>query len=106
MNNIMVTGGAGFIGSNFVRVMLDKHPDYHILVFDKLTYAGNLDNLLDVDDDPRYRFVKGDICDADAVAEAIRVGQIDTIVNFAAESHVDRSIMDPDAFIRTDVYGT
>jgi dTDP-glucose 4,6-dehydratase len=106
MKNIMVTGGAGFIGSNFVRAMLDKYPDYHILVFDKLTYAGNLDNLLDVDDDPRYRFVQGDICDADVVAEAVRAGQIDTIVNFAAESHVDRSIMDPDAFIRTDVYGT
>jgi dTDP-glucose 4,6-dehydratase len=106
MKNILVTGGAGFIGSNFVRMMLDKYPDYHILVFDKLTYAGNLDNLLDVDDDPRFRFVKGDICDAEAVAEAIRGGQIDTIVNFAAESHVDRSIMDPDAFIRTDVYGT
>jgi dTDP-glucose 4,6-dehydratase len=106
MKNIMVTGGAGFIGSNFVRAMLDKYPGYRILVFDKLTYAGNLDNLLDVDDDPRYRFFKGDICDADAVAEAIQDGQIDTIVNFAAESHVDRSIMDPDAFIRTDVYGT
>jgi dTDP-glucose 4,6-dehydratase len=106
MKNILVTGGAGFIGSNFVRMMLDKHPQYHVLVFDKLTYAGNLDNLLDVDDDPRYRFVKGDICDAEAVSEAIRLGQVDTIVNFAAESHVDRSIMDPDAFIKTDVYGT
>jgi dTDP-glucose 4,6-dehydratase len=106
MKNIMVTGGAGFIGSNFVRCMLDRYPDYRILVFDKLTYAGNLDNLLDVDDDPRYRFIKGDICDAEAVAEAIQSEQIDTIVNFAAESHVDRSIMDPDAFIRTDVYGT
>jgi dTDP-glucose 4,6-dehydratase len=106
MKHIMVTGGAGFIGSNFVRTMLDRHPDYHILVFDKLTYAGNLDNLLDVDDDPRYGFVQGDICDAEAVAEAVQKGQIDTIVNFAAESHVDRSIMDPDAFIKTDVYGT
>jgi dTDP-glucose 4,6-dehydratase len=106
MKNIMVTGGAGFIGSNFARVLLDKYPDCHILVFDKLTYAGNLDNLLDLDDDPRFRFVKGDICDAEAVAEAIQIGHIDTIVNFAAESHVDRSIMDPDAFIKTDVYGT
>jgi dTDP-glucose 4,6-dehydratase len=86
--------------------LLDKYPDCHILVFDKLTYAGNLDNLLDLDDDPRFRFVKGDICDAEAVAEAIQIGHIDTIVNFAAESHVDRSIMDPDAFIKTDVYGT
>ena len=106
MKNLMVTGGAGFIGSNFVRYMLDKYPDYRILVYDKLTYAGNLDNLLDVDDDPRYRFVQGDICDAAAVAEALKAHQIDTIVNFAAETHVDRSIMDPDAFIQTDVYGT
>jgi dTDP-glucose 4,6-dehydratase len=106
MRNLMVTGGAGFIGSNFVRYILDKHPGYHILVYDKLTYAGNPDNLLDVDDDPRYRFVKGDICDAEAVAQAIREHEIDTLVNFAAETHVDRSIMDPDAFIKTDVYGT
>jgi len=106
MKNLMVTGGAGFIGSNFVRYMLDKYPDYRILVYDKLTYAGNLDNLLDVDDDPRYSFVQADICDAAAVTEAIQAHDIDTIVNFAAESHVDRSIMDPDAFIKTDVYGT
>ena len=106
MKNIMVTGGAGFIGSNFVRYMLDKYPDYRILVYDKLTYAGNLDNLLDVHDDPRYSFVRGDICDAAAVTETIRAYSIDTIVNFAAETHVDRSIMDPDAFIKTDVYGT
>jgi dTDP-glucose 4,6-dehydratase len=106
MKNLLVTGGAGFIGSNFVRYMLDTHRDYRILVYDKLTYAGNLDNLLDVDDDPRYNFVKGDICDANAVAEAIEAHGIDTVVNFAAESHVDRSIMDPDAFIKTDVYGT
>jgi dTDP-glucose 4,6-dehydratase len=106
MKNLMVTGGAGFIGSNFVRYMLGQHPDINILVYDKLTYAGNLDNLLDVDDDPRYRFLKGDICDAEAVAEALKTHKIDTVVNFAAETHVDRSIMDPDAFIRTDVYGT
>ncbi len=106
MKNLMITGGAGFIGSNFARYMLDKYADYRILVYDKLTYAGNLDNLLDVKDDPRYSFVLGDICDAGAVAEAIRSHEIDTIVNFAAESHVDRSIMDPDAFIKTDVYGT
>ncbi len=106
MQNLMVTGGAGFIGSNFVRYMLAKYPDYRILVYDKLTYAGNPDNLLEVHDDPRYAFVKGDICDAAAVEEAIRAHQIDTIVNFAAETHVDRSIMDPDAFIQTDVYGT
>ena len=84
MQNIMVTGGAGFIGSNFVRYMLHRYPDYRILVYDKLTYAGNLDNLLDVQSDPRYAFVRGDICDAGAVDEALRSHAIDTIVNFAA----------------------
>jgi dTDP-glucose 4,6-dehydratase len=106
MKNLMVTGGAGFIGSNFVRYMLGKHPEYNVLVYDKLTYAGNLDNLLDVAGDARYSFVRGDICDAAAVTEAMQAHQIDTVVNFAAETHVDRSIMDPDAFIMTDVYGT
>jgi dTDP-glucose 4,6-dehydratase len=106
MKNIMVTGGAGFIGSNFVRYMLGKYSDYRITVYDKLTYAGNLDNLVDVQNDTRYAFVQGDICDAVAVGQAIQNNEIDTIVNFAAETHVDRSIMDPDAFIRTDVYGT
>lgn len=106
MKNILVTGGAGFIGANFVIHMLQQYDDYNIVVYDKLTYAGNLDNLLDVSDDPRYHFVKGDICDADTVAETIRAHQIDTIVNFAAETHVDRSIMNPDAFIQTSVYGT
>lgn len=106
MKNILVTGGAGFIGSNFVIYMIDKYDDYNIIVYDKLTYAGNLDNLLDVSDEPRYRFVRGDICDAGTVAETIEKHDIDTIVNFAAETHVDRSIMDPDAFIQTSVYGT
>lgn len=106
MQNIMVTGGAGFIGSNFVHYLLEKYPGYHVLVYDKLTYAGNLANLVDIADNPRYHFVKGDICDADAVREAIRQFDIDTIVNFAAETHVDRSIMDADAFIHTDIYGT
>jgi dTDP-glucose 4,6-dehydratase len=106
MKNLMVTGGAGFIGSNFVRYMLEKYPGYKVLVYDKLTYAGNLDNLLDVAGDARYSFVRGDICDATAVTEAMQAHQIDTVVNFAAETHVDRSIMDPDAFIKTDVYGT
>jgi dTDP-glucose 4,6-dehydratase len=106
MKNIMVTGGAGFIGCNFVRYMLQQHPDYQILVYDKMTYAGNPDNLLDFKDNPRFNFVKGDICDATAVGEAVTAFKIDTIVNFAAETHVDRSIMDPDAFVRTDVYGT
>lgn len=102
----MVTGGAGFIGSNFVTYLLQKYPDYRVVVFDKLTYAGNLDNLLEVSDDPRYHFVRGDICETEPVAATIERYEIDTIVNFAAETHVDRSIMDPDAFIRTDVYGT
>ncbi len=106
MKNLMITGGAGFIGSNFVIHLLNKHPNYNILVYDKLTYAGNLDNLLGVSEDPRYSFVRADICDADAVARAIEEHEIDTIVNFAAETHVDRSILDPDAFIQTGVYGT
>ncbi len=106
MKSIMVTGGAGFIGSNFAVYMLDKYPDYNIVVFDKLTYAGNLENLLDISDEPRYRFVKGDICDSTAVDAAISESEIDTIVNFAAETHVDRSILDPDAFMMTNVYGT
>ncbi len=106
MKNIMVTGGAGFIGSNYVTHMLNKYEQYHILVYDKLTYAGNLDNLLQVSDDPRYHFVKGDICDAETVADSIEKYKIDTIVNFAAETHVDRSILNPDAFIQTSVYGT
>ena len=108
MKNLLVTGGAGFIGSNFVRYMLDKYPDYHIVVFDKLTYAGNLDNLVDVAERyaRRYAFVQGDIADKDAVSEVMQAHEIDTIVNFAAETHVDRSLMEPDAFIKTDVYGT
>jgi dTDP-glucose 4,6-dehydratase len=105
MKNLFVTGGAGFIGANFVHHMLRTYPDYRIVVFDKLTYAGNLDNLKPVADDPRYAFVQGDICDAAAVRDALQRYKIDTIVNFAAETHVDRSILDPDAFVRTDVYG-
>ena len=105
MKNILVTGGAGFIGSNFVIYMLDKYIDYEIIVYDKLTYAGNLENLLEVSDDPRYHFVRADICDATAVSDAIQKYNIDTIVNFAAETHVDRSILNPDAFIQTSVYG-
>ena len=106
MKNIMVTGGAGFIGSNFVHYMLKQYPDYQIVVYDKLTYAGNLDNLKDVANDPRYHFVQGDICDASTVEETIQKYDVDTIVNFAAETHVDRSIINPDAFIQTSVYGT
>jgi len=106
VKNILITGGAGFIGSNFVIHMLNTHHAYNVVVYDKLTYAGNLDNLLDVSDDPRYHFVKGDICDADTVEETIKKYNIDTIINFAAETHVDRSIMDPDAFIKTSINGT
>ncbi len=102
----MITGGAGFIGSNFVRYILKKYPEYIIVVYDKLTYAGNLDNLRDVEKNPRYTFVRGDICDAPAVERTVNEHKIDTIVNFAAETHVDRSIMDAGAFIMTDVYGT
>ncbi len=103
-HHLLVTGGAGFIGSNFVRRMLDRDGDVRITVLDKLTYAGNLANLADVEGDPRYRFVKGDIGDADLVETL--AGEVDAIVNFAAESHVDRSIEQPDAFIQTDVHGT
>ena len=106
MKNFLITGGAGFIGANFVHYLLEHHPDYRVVVYDKLTYAGNLNNLADVSDDPRFHFVRGDICDAALVEEVIREHEIDAIVNFAAETHVDRSIMNPDAFIQTDVYGT
>ncbi len=108
MRNLMVTGGAGFIGSNFVRYMLQKYPDYRIVVYDKLTYAGNLENLKDVARDfgARYAFVQGDICDAGKVETTVQEHQVDTIVNFAAATHVDRSLMEPDEFIRTDVFGT
>ena len=101
---IVVTGGAGFIGSNFVRHVLREHPDDQVVVLDKLTYAGNLENLADVADDPRYRFVKGDICDAEIVGQV--AADVDAIVNFAAETHVDRSITGPEDFITTDVLGT
>jgi dTDP-glucose 4,6-dehydratase len=102
---ILVTGGAGFIGSNFVRYMLDTYPDYEIVNLDALTYAGNLENLTGVEDDPRYTFVKGDVADQDTV-EGIVTSGIDAIVNFAAETHVDRSIEDPGVFVRTNVMGT
>ena len=101
---LVVTGGAGFIGSNFVRFMLNRYEDLEVVNLDKLTYAGNLENLRDVEDDPRYTFVKGDICDTVAVGEALRGA--DVVVNFAAETHVDRSISGPQDFIRTDVLGT
>ncbi len=108
MHRLVVTGGAGFIGSNFVRYMLETYPDYFVLVYDKLTYAGRLENLEDVEKrfDDRYAFVKGDICNPQAVEQVLRTYEIDTIVNFAAETHVDRSLMEPGSFIQTDVYGT
>lgn len=101
----LVTGGLGFIGSNFVRAALAAFPKLEIVNLDAMTYAGNPANLRDVDGDPRYRFVRADICDAAAVGEAIGDG-VDAIVNFAAETHVDRSILDAGAFVRTDVLGT
>ncbi|MDP2948507.1 MAG: dTDP-glucose 4,6-dehydratase [Chloroflexota bacterium] len=104
MRRILVTGGAGFIGSHFIRRLLREHPAYDIINIDKLTYAGNLDNLRDVEDYPRYQFVQGDICDRDLVDELM--GQADAIVHFAAETHVDRSLLAADAFIQTDVAGT
>ena len=106
MRNLLITGGAGFIGSNFVHYMLEKYGDYRVVVFDKLTYAGRLENLARVRQNPRFAFVQGDIADIDAVRAAIRAHQVDTIVNFAAETHVDRSIMTPDAVVRTNVNGT
>ncbi len=106
METILVTGGAGFIGSNFIRYMLRSHPAVRIVNFDKLTYAGNLENLKDLEAEKRYAFVRGDICEQSEVEEAYRRHQVDTIVHFAAESHVDRSIKGAALFIRTNVLGT
>jgi len=104
---ILVTGGAGFIGSNFIHYILAHYPQDEILNFDKLTYAGNLDNLKDLEGNPRYKFFKGDICDPEAVASALgSAGQVDAVINFAAETHVDRSILSAGSFVQTDVYGT
>src|SRR5258708_1165310 len=104
MRRFLVTGGAGFIGKNFVRLFLREHPDYTVTVLDKLTYAGNLANLKDVENEPRFKFVRGDICDAALVD---RLGaESDCILNFPPQSHVDRSLLEPGAFIQTDVYGT
>lgn len=103
-SHVLVTGGAGFIGSNFILYMLDKYPKLKITNLDKLTYAGNLENLQAVEDDKRYKFIKGDICDRKAVEKAIK--DCNTVVHFAAESHVDRSITGPAVFVQTNVIGT
>lgn len=102
---LLVTGGAGFIGSNFVIYMVNKYPEYQIINLDALTYAGNLENLTSIENNPNYTFVKGDIADAQKVEEVFQQG-IDVVVNFAAESHVDRSILDPGIFVQTNVMGT
>jgi len=101
LRTLLITGGAGFIGSNFVKYMLKEHPEYEVIVLDKLTYAGRLENLKEVMD--KIKFMKGDICQKEDIR---KVGRCDVIINFAAESHVDRAIKEPEAFIKTDVYGT
>jgi dTDP-glucose 4,6-dehydratase len=106
MKNILVTGGAGFIGSNFVKYMLDKHPEYRIINVDALTYAGNLENLKDIVDNPNYIFIRADIRDRVKMDEMFVFYGIDTVVNFAAESHVDRSIVEPEVFLTTNIIGT
>ncbi|WP_276910784.1 dTDP-glucose 4,6-dehydratase [Hallella colorans] len=109
MNNarhIIVTGGAGFIGSHVVRLLTNKYPDYHIINVDKLTYAGNLATLKDIEDKPNYTFVKADICDFDKMCELMTRYQVDGVIHLAAESHVDRSIKDPFSFAQTNVMGT
>lgn len=103
---IMITGGAGFIGSHVVRLFVNKYPDYRIINVDKLTYAGNLANLKDIEDRPNYRFVRLDICDFDAICTLMQEEKVDGIIHLAAESHVDRSIKDPFTFARTNVMGT
>ena len=104
MPRILVTGAAGFIGSNFVRLLLRNRPETDVIALDALTYAGNLESLTDCVDNPKYRFIRADICDAKAVAPVFAEG-LDAVVNFAAESHVDRSIMGAQEFVRTNVVG-
>lgn len=104
MTSILITGGCGFIGSNYARFVNKNHPDYNIMVIDKLTYAGNPENISDLKGNPNFTFIKGDICDEKLIVECVK--KVDYIVNFAAETHVDRSITEPDAFIKTDIFGT
>jgi len=103
---LLITGGSGFIGSNFIRLMIGSHPDLEIINLDLLTYAGNPDNLKGIDKDPRYTFIKGDICDRDIVKAILKKNQVNAIIHFAAESHVDRSIVDSSDFVRTNITGT
>jgi len=106
MNNILLTGGAGFIGSNFINYMLDEHSDYNIINLDKLTYAGNLENLVTSEGNKNYQFVKGDITNAELVNSLFQKYDINYVINFAAESHVDRSILGSEVFFRSNVLGT
>ncbi len=103
---LLITGGAGFIGSNFIHYIARKYPEYRIINLDKLTYAGNLENLRDIENNPNYKFIKGDICNRKLVEEIFKYNKVDAVINFAAETHVDRSIEDPGTFIQTDIYGT
>ena len=106
MKNLLITGGAGFIGSHLVRLMVNKYPEYRIVNLDKLTYAGNLANLKDIENMSNYKFVKADICDFEKMREVFAEYEIDGVIHLAAESHVDRSIKDPFSFAQTNVMGT
>ncbi len=106
MKKVLITGGAGFIGSHVVRLFVKKYPEYHVFNLDKLTYAGNLENLRDVEAAPNYTFIKGDICDASLLEELFEKNDFDGVIHLAAESHVDRSISNPMAFVETNVLGT
>ena len=106
MKKLLVTGGCGFIGSNFIRLQLDAYPDVEIINVDVLTYAGNPENLSDIESDSRYRFERGDIADADFIGDLFATADIDAVVHFAAESHVDRSILDSGPFVQTNIVGT